>query len=167
MMSRTRRGRRFFGSVRADLFVPYEFVMRLPRSGEQLPCPKVFRAQSAYRRNPLLDRRCDQAQHDKKEHQSKRHINDWMVKHGRHVSLGFYQLLHLWLFADTVTAETKDRRVPQSPTRTPGRSSSVPFHVFLPKHSSRHARAARHQEQSHRSWISIRNRSNQKFLSYH
>ena len=36
MMSRTRRGRRFFGSVRADLFVPYEFVMRLPRSGEQL-----------------------------------------------------------------------------------------------------------------------------------
>ena len=37
MMSRTRRGRRFFGSVRADLFVPYEFVMRLPRSGEQLP----------------------------------------------------------------------------------------------------------------------------------
>ena len=36
-MSRTRRGRRFFGSVRADLFVPYEFVMRLPRSGEQLP----------------------------------------------------------------------------------------------------------------------------------
>ena len=35
-MSRTRRGRRFFGSVRADLFVPYEFVMRLPRSGEQL-----------------------------------------------------------------------------------------------------------------------------------
>ena len=39
MMSRTRRGRRFFGSVRADLFVPYEFVMRLPRSGEQLPSP--------------------------------------------------------------------------------------------------------------------------------
>ena len=36
MMSRTRQGRRFFGSVRADLFVPYEFVMRLPRSGEQL-----------------------------------------------------------------------------------------------------------------------------------
>ena len=35
-MSRTRQGRRFFGSVRADLFVPYEFVMRLPRSGEQL-----------------------------------------------------------------------------------------------------------------------------------
>ena len=37
MMSRTRRRRRFFGSVRADLLVPYEFVMRLPRSGEQLP----------------------------------------------------------------------------------------------------------------------------------
>ena len=36
MMSRTRRGRRFFGSGRTDLFVTYEFVMRLPRSGEQL-----------------------------------------------------------------------------------------------------------------------------------
>ena len=36
MMSRTRRGRRFFGSGRTDLFVPYEFAMRLPRSGEQL-----------------------------------------------------------------------------------------------------------------------------------
>ena len=59
MMSRTRRGRRFFGSVRADLFVPYEFVMRLPRSGEQLlrqaklgegekPCKRIDMTETFY-----------------------------------------------------------------------------------------------------------------------
>ena len=46
MMSRTRRGRRFFGSVRADLLVPYEFVMRLPRSGEQLPFSLILYSES-------------------------------------------------------------------------------------------------------------------------
>ena len=51
MMSRTRRGRRFFGSVRADLLVPYEFVMRLPRSGEQLRIDKI---QDRVRRTKLL-----------------------------------------------------------------------------------------------------------------